>query len=364
MALTAGGGYQTPQDRGFIRDPLTVAVLVVIAPVFYAFWWLWQFCRFAQREKLPRARSFWWIFAPVACYVVLYRMFADLSGRLGTQGRRGFSPRTAVFMMILGNFAMVLSETRVTVPAAIAFVFVGFAFIGVMAYRVQGAVNAYLAAVQPRPAPQGMGFGEIAAVVFGVTLLGLDVLGTTRAMQHTGAATVLPASTAQPYLSASPSPSASPTPIASAGPFPTKGDGFTITSEPGDWIGQGKTFTLDDGSASFRQVTGSVLPSDLNIEVDQTDGYWTIELGPPKGQSLHTGIYSNVVNDDTPFREAAGLNVSGFSRGCNFIYGTFTIDSLSETADGQVLSLDATFTQHCEHPDAPALTGRIRYVKP
>jgi hypothetical protein len=91
---------------------------------------------------------------------------------------------------------------------------------------------------------------------------------------------------------------------------------------------------------------------------------WWIELGPPKGQNLRVGTYNDVVNDNDPFREAPGLNVSGDSASCNFVYGSFTITRLSKSATGELLLLDATFVQHCEHPDAPSLQGRIRYAKP
>ena len=80
----------------------------------------------------------------------------------------------------------------------------------------------------------------------------------------------------------------------------------------------------------------------------------------PAGQTLHVGTYANAVavpaTDGLP-----GLSVDGVGHGCKS-FGTFTINAISQDADGQLQLLDATFVQYCDSPTGPSLRGRIRYV--
>src|SRR5205807_117490 len=59
-----------------------------------------------------------------------------------------------------------------------------------------------------------------------------------------------------------------------------------------------------------------------------------------------------------------GLDINGDGRGCNQVYGQFAIAHITADATSAITVLDATFTQQCQSPTAPALTGRIQYQAP
>ncbi|HET9051063.1 MAG TPA: Ig-like domain-containing protein [Candidatus Dormibacteraeota bacterium] len=59
-----------------------------------------------------------------------------------------------------------------------------------------------------------------------------------------------------------------------------------------------------------------------------------------------------------------GLDVYGEGRGCNMVYGQFTINAIGSDASGNITLLDATFTQNCEQPTAPPLNGTVKYQVP
>jgi hypothetical protein len=327
--------------------------LTLVAPVIYQYWWFWQFFRFSKGERFPRARSFWWLFAPLVGYLVLFRMFKDLQARLDPQTQGRFRPGMAVSMVIMGNLVAAFT-IHAPEPAAILTLIVSFGFQAVMTYRVQGAINAYVQRSYPQQVPQGIGFAEVAAVVLGVTLLGLDVLGATRAVTDQSAL----------HAASNPMPTAtpSPTPTPSAAPFPTSGDGLTITSDPNDWVGQGAAFTYDRQDAHFVVTPGAVAQPGIAIQVQYSDQFWNVVFSPPSGQTLHVGTYANAV-EVPPTDGSPGLSVSGVGHGCKS-FGTFTINAISQDAGGQLELLDATFVQYCDSPTGPSLRGRIRYVKP
>lgn len=127
-------------------------------------------------------------------------------------------------------------------------------------------------------------------------------------------------------------------------------------SDPGDYIGQGETFTLTsiDGLFSAQSI------SDNGLEVDYNGGdSWTLDFAPPSGQQLVPGTYLNVQR--YPFQTAGvpGLSVYGAGRGCNTLTGQFTILAPGG-APNPPNSFGADFVQHCEGA-AAALNGSVRY---
>ncbi|MET7683320.1 hypothetical protein [Streptomyces sp. NPDC005423] len=56
-----------------------------------------------------------------------------------------------------------------------------------------------------------------------------------------------------------------------------------------------------------------------------------------------------------------GLDVSGDGRGCNEVYGQFSVNQIEAAASGAITVLDATYTQRCENAAAPTLKGVVRY---
>jgi len=132
---------------------------------------------------------------------------------------------------------------------------------------------------------------------------------------------------------------------------------ITLTSDVGDYIGQGAAYSYTNASAIIR-VTANASSIGLSISGDQA---WTATFQAQSGAQLATGVYSNATR--FPFQGGGpGLSWSGEGRGCNTLTGFFIIDSLSWTAGpaSPLLALDLRFEQHCEG-GAAALHGTIHW---
>lgn len=133
---------------------------------------------------------------------------------------------------------------------------------------------------------------------------------------------------------------------------------YSYTSQAGDYIGQG-------GSAAYTPSTATISTSgdaaDLRVRVSTGTEWWDVELAAPVGEKLHPGVYRDA--ERAPFRtgRSPGLDVSGDGRGCNKVYGQFSVNQIETDASGAVTVLDATYTQHCESATAPALKGVVKY---
>jgi len=81
---------------------------------------------------------------------------------------------------------------------------------------------------------------------------------------------------------------------------------------------------------------------------------------PATGGTLAVGEY--VGAERYPFQSAGnpGLDVSGASRGCNKLNGTFNVTQVETDSSNNFIAFGAEFEQHCEG-DTPALRGVIRY---
>ena len=358
MPPNSGGSLQGAPARGFLRDPLTVGILTMVAPVLYFYWWLWQFFGVARRERFVHIRSYLAVFIPIFNYVTLYQLFKDLKQRLDGRSGVRFSARTPILILVVGN-AISLVSLGAREPYALAFLMVSLAFPALVAYRVQCAVNAYLQQTYPQQIPESTGLGEVAAVVLGVTLLGLDVLGATRGTMRAAPVADNPAP-----ISTLPSLSAMPTPTSSPPHFPASKSTFSFSSDKGDFIGSGETETFDQSNAAFEQFRP--LSPGIGIRIDTAQSLsggaqgWYIVLAAPTGQSLRAGTYENAklagFNGDSP-----GIDVHGEGRDCATITGAFTISRLQMDASANLEVLDASFTEYCNGTNGPAFRGEVHY---
>lgn len=94
---------------------------------------------------------------------------------------------------------------------------------------------------------------------------------------------------------------------------------------------------------------------------------WTVKLQPPMGQKLRPGRYANV-GCPAPLQSgrAAGLEVTDNNPVCrpdrpDNVWGWFNIRQIRYGAAGEVVALEATFSQRLGSPSAPELGGLIRY---
>ena len=121
------------------------------------------------------------------------------------------------------------------------------------------------------------------------------------------------------------------------------------TSDPGDYIGQG-------GSWSFAPPADGMQVSASRTLVMLATRDWNAEFEGLVGERLEPGrTYEGAVR--YPFNDAApGLSICGDGRGCNQLSGTFTVNTIEFDAAGTLRAFDVTFEQHCEH-FTPALRG-------
>lgn len=140
-----------------------------------------------------------------------------------------------------------------------------------------------------------------------------------------------------------------------AGATPATGNYIHLVSDPGDYIGEGRTLTYTPADATLTlQTYGN------RLMVFVTDSAFF--LGDFQAMSsvpqLQPGYYGNVQR--APFHNptVGGLSWSGL-RACDTVTGWFVIDNVSYT-NGVITAIDLRFEQHCDGK-GPALRGKIHW---
>jgi hypothetical protein len=130
-----------------------------------------------------------------------------------------------------------------------------------------------------------------------------------------------------------------------------------MTSDPGDYIGQGQPwhYTFANGwigAGGSRQYAGFGV-----VGADGSD--WSGEFVPAAGDILAPGRYPNATR--YPFNGTGpGMSISGNGRGCNTLTGEFTVNSIDFRPDDTIRWASVTFEQHCEG-GTPALHGTFSF---
>lgn len=132
-----------------------------------------------------------------------------------------------------------------------------------------------------------------------------------------------------------------------------------MTSETGDYIGQGNEYTITPDTHTFNANRNYDNGVSFYLTAAGAD-FWHVDFAAPDEADLTAGTYADATR--WPFQAAgvAGLNVSGQGRGCNQLTGHFEVLEVVYDAAGSVTQFAADFEQHCEGA-APALTGQIRF---
>ena len=133
---------------------------------------------------------------------------------------------------------------------------------------------------------------------------------------------------------------------------------YSYSSAPGDWVGQGQSNTYTSPGTTFA-MSGTA--GYLRLYMTTSTENWTVTLAAPLGSQLSPGTYTGAQRAAFRTGSAPGIDVYGDGRGCNNDYGSFTINEIGADLSGNVISLDATFSQNCETASAPALTGHLQY---
>jgi hypothetical protein len=135
---------------------------------------------------------------------------------------------------------------------------------------------------------------------------------------------------------------------------------LAMTSDPGDYIGQGASYDFTtmnatiSASGDYSHVSGSVTgPDDL----------WSLEFSAPQDGSLTIGSTYDATRWTGGQHGGAVMQVFGDVRGCSALDGTFTVDALSVAPDGSLENAVISFVQHCEGA-TPALRGTFYWRGP
>ena len=131
-----------------------------------------------------------------------------------------------------------------------------------------------------------------------------------------------------------------------------------MTSDSGDYIGQGQTWSYSPAAGDSIAAGGGRSGVSFGIDGHQGD-WWYGDFVPGSGDILTVGAtYSGT---RYPFNgPGPGLDVGGNGRGCNALDGSFTVNAATFEDSGDLTSMDLSFVQHCEGAP-PALHGRFRW---
>lgn len=145
---------------------------------------------------------------------------------------------------------------------------------------------------------------------------------------------------------------------------PAESATLTMVSDPGDYIGQGLTWSYDTAAGDV--ISATTNGNTLNAAVTGFNGdWWYLDFDAPNGQTLTAGTtYANATR--YPFNGSGpGLSISGEGRGCNELIGSFTVTeaTFGGPDSSYVQDFVATFEQHCEGAE-PALRGTISIHNP
>jgi len=174
---------QEPDGRHFWKDPVRVAMLtffcaggpiLVAVPTLGAYWlwWNWQFFKFARRERLPGAYSFWFTLIPLFGYFAVWRTLRSLDRGLAGSGRGHRLHAWLLLGMLVAAAVVVVSANLVGVPVVLfVAVIASSALLAAFAYLVQVRANEYLRAVHPDGGAAPLTAGEILAATLGGLVL-------------------------------------------------------------------------------------------------------------------------------------------------------------------------------------------------
>jgi len=164
--------------------------------------------------------------------------------------------------------------------------------------------------------------------------------------------------TLPPVPGSTPTQPATPTPTPTPEPARTVPGAWTLkmTSDPGDYIGRGKTWSHAPPQDSL-SVSGNrqLITFSMNTNAEFQGGWWTTDFAAPPGQELTAGTTYQATR--YPFNDGgAGFAHGGNGRGCNELTATFTVREIQWDPDGALRRFLADFEQHCEG-GTPALRG-------
>ncbi|NEP89167.1 MAG: hypothetical protein F6K18_21340 [Okeania sp. SIO2C2] len=137
---------------------------------------------------------------------------------------------------------------------------------------------------------------------------------------------------------------------------------LSFTSEPGDFIGQGRSqfYTPDDRYFRVSRNFDNGFTLGFNDFAFGGRTWWSLDLAAANNQTLTPGNYEGATR--FPFQDSSepGLSFSGNGRGCNRLTGQFNVEEFVYDSYGEPERFKADFEQHCEGKEA-ALFGQVEF---
>ncbi|MBV9822701.1 MAG: hypothetical protein JO144_10720 [Actinobacteria bacterium] len=144
-------------------------------------------------------------------------------------------------------------------------------------------------------------------------------------------------------------------PTAVAGTGPAGRTLLRVNSQPGDYVGGGKSYLITDAQSRMQVTTQG--PNTFIATTQNGSAAWSVTIDDRTGGPLTIGTYETA---DDAFH-GVRLLVTGEARGCGSSTGTVTVKQVSFDADHEPTAFDATFTQTCRNSTGASLTGEIAY---
>src|SRR5262249_39659804 len=135
---------------------------------------------------------------------------------------------------------------------------------------------------------------------------------------------------------------------------------LSMTSQPGDYIGQGKTYFLTPSTGTFTASRNYDNGVSIDYQGVNPGDFWWLDFAAPNKATLVPGYYGNATRFPFQGPTEPGLDVAGDGRGSNTLTGSFTAKQAVYDPTGKVVTFDASFEQHSEGM-TPALFGEIKY---
>lgn len=160
----------------------------------------------------------------------------------------------------------------------------------------------------------------------------------------------------------------------SSGPSGTSSQqsSLTFTSQPGDFIGGGRTYNFTATTATFRHAIDPPYPDSIVIDILSKDlqSDWMVFMGAPGGQELQVGQYGNAIRWSAAASSQPRFSLSGDGRGCaseaqfailELVRGPGVLVSTGAMVPS-IQRLHVQFSQRCTATSAPGLTGELWFI--
>ena len=132
---------------------------------------------------------------------------------------------------------------------------------------------------------------------------------------------------------------------------------IALVSDPGDSLGQGRSYTYTSANASIEITVRLGL---IHVEV-AGDEDWQGDFQLPDTGAPRVAAFENALYYPTPTSSQASMRWYGMGRGCATARGSFWIDHVGLTYDGLLRSLILRFERYCDG-SAAAIRGQINWL--